>query len=155
MPHTAPRLKQPGFLVTAGTALVLLLGRPLAAEKAREANPAAHRAASTPCTMSTSSEHVTIAAEPGDTRETMPTRASTTGTRLHADPRHRHQRLRVGRHRSTMRASIFIAADNDVIHAATDDELQRAHVHRRSPAKARRFRCPRRCLPSPSTASRR
>ena len=75
MPHTAPRLKQPWFLVTAGTALVLLLGRPLAAEKARKPTP--------PLTAQEYSmhdeheqEHVAVAAEPATAAIPIPLRAS-------------------------------------------------------------------------------
>jgi len=117
MPH-------PRILITSATTLALLFAQPLSAEKARKPIPPL-TAQEYPMHDEHELEHVAIAAEPGDTRDTEPdTRLDYLG--------HEMMPIRViVTNDSEFDLTLddarihLIASDNSNIPAATDDELQR------------------------------
>src|SRR5665213_1707200 len=127
MPRSRLSIARPGLLLFVASFLALSLSSPLSAEKPRKPTPPLS-AQEYPMHDAHASERVTIAAEPGDTKQAQP------NTRLNYFD-HDMMPIRViVTNDSDFALTLddarihFIAGDNTVVPAATDDDLQRRMI---------------------------
>lgn len=127
MLRTRLSVARPGILLVVAAVLGFLLTSPLSAEKPRKPTPPLS-AQEYPMHDSHESERVTIAAEPGDTKETRP------NTRLNYFDHDMMPIRIIITNDSDFALTLddarihFIAGDNTVVPAATDDDLQRRMI---------------------------
>lgn len=127
MLRTRLSVARPGFLLVIAAVLGFLLTSPLSAEKPRKPTPPLS-AQEYPMHDAHESERVTIAAEPGDTKETRP------NTRLNYFDHDMMPIRIIVTNDSDFALTLddarihFIAGDNTVVPAATDDDLQRRMI---------------------------
>jgi hypothetical protein len=127
MLRTRLSVARPGFLLITVVVLGILLPRSLSAEKPRKPTPPLS-AQDYPMHDSHVAERVTIAAEPGDTKETRP------NTRLNYFDHDMLPIRIIVTNDSDFALTLddarihFIAGDNTVVPAATDDDLQRRMI---------------------------
>jgi hypothetical protein len=124
MPRSRLSIARPDLLLVVASFLALTLSSPLSAEKSRKPTPPLS-AQDYPMHDAHASEKVTIAAEPGDTKQTRP------NTRLNYFDHDMMPIRIIVTNDSDLALTLddarihFIAGDNTVVPAATDDDLQR------------------------------